>query len=69
MLGGEERACSCKDYGRLTTHRASYSEGVLIPVKAGASAEPKPTAGNDGATIMVRTVSPPCIRLLMWPSR
>ncbi|VDC07390.1 unnamed protein product [Peniophora sp. CBMAI 1063] len=33
--------------------RASYSEGVLVAAKTGASAEPKPTAGNDGTTIMV----------------
>ncbi|KAL2911869.1 DNA mismatch repair protein Mlh1 [Polyrhizophydium stewartii] len=34
--------------------RATYSDGKLVPPKAGASADPKPCAGNAGTTITVR---------------
>jgi hypothetical protein len=34
-------------------YRALYEDGVLIPSKKGQSADPKPTAGNDGTTITV----------------
>lgn len=33
--------------------RASYSDGKLIPQKPGMSADPKPTAGNNGTQITV----------------
>ena len=33
--------------------RAHYSEGVLVPAKAGTSADPKPTAGKVGTQITV----------------
>nr|KAJ3423002.1 DNA mismatch repair protein [Polyrhizophydium stewartii] len=33
---------------------ATYSDGKLVPPKAGASADPKPCAGNAGTTITVR---------------
>jgi hypothetical protein len=35
-------------------YRASYSDGKLIPQKPGMSADPKPTAGNNGTQITVR---------------
>lgn len=34
--------------------RAAYSDGVLVPAKAGQTADPKPSAGNDGTIITVR---------------
>ncbi|KAJ3332191.1 DNA mismatch repair protein [Blyttiomyces sp. JEL0837] len=33
--------------------RACYSDGVLVPARPGASADPKPTAGNVGTLIMI----------------
>ena len=38
-------------------YRASYHEGRLVPSKPGASADPKPSAGNDGTTIIVSCIS------------
>ncbi|KAG0356514.1 DNA mismatch repair protein [Podila minutissima] len=32
-------------------YKASYSDGVIIPAKPGAAAEPKPCAGNNGTQI------------------
>ncbi|KAF9029295.1 DNA mismatch repair protein [Haplosporangium bisporale] len=32
-------------------YKASYSDGVIIPAKLGAAAEPKPCAGNNGTQI------------------
>ncbi|KAF9904706.1 DNA mismatch repair protein [Linnemannia zychae] len=32
-------------------YKASYSDGVIIPAKAGGAAEPKPSAGNNGTQI------------------
>ncbi|KAI1294253.1 DNA mismatch repair protein [Mortierella claussenii] len=32
-------------------YKASYSDGVIIPAKPGATAEPKPCAGNNGTQI------------------
>ena len=32
--------------------RANYSDGKLIPAKPGASAEPRPCAGNQGTQIL-----------------
>jgi hypothetical protein len=34
-------------------YRAQYSEGIMIPAKAGTSADPKPTAGKVGTQITV----------------
>ena len=34
--------------------RASYANGVLVPPKPGATADPKPAAANDGTVITVR---------------
>lgn len=34
--------------------RATYVDGEMIPAQKGASADPKPCAGNDGTTITVR---------------
>lgn len=39
-----------------TFYRACYSDGVLIAPKPGQTSDPKPTAGNDGTTIIVRTL-------------
>ncbi|KAI9063549.1 DNA mismatch repair protein MutL [Trametes sanguinea] len=36
--------------------KACYADGALAPVKAGATAEPKPCAGNDGTTITVENL-------------
>ena len=33
--------------------RAAYSDGKLIPLRAGAAAEPKACAGNQGTVIVV----------------
>jgi len=33
--------------------RASYNDGILIPLHPGAPAEPKPRAGNQGTQIVV----------------
>lgn len=35
-------------------YRAFYSDGLLVPEKAGSSELPKPTAGNQGTQITVR---------------
>jgi len=34
--------------------RAIYVDGEMIPAQKGASADPKPCAGNDGTTVTVR---------------
>ncbi|EIW55636.1 DNA mismatch repair protein MutL [Trametes versicolor FP-101664 SS1] len=36
--------------------KACYADGALTPVKAGASSDPKPCAGNDGTTITVENL-------------
>lgn len=41
----------------LCLYRCSYSDGVLVPPRPGASAEPTATAGNQGTTIIVRCSS------------
>ncbi|KAH0834783.1 hypothetical protein J3R83DRAFT_10384 [Lanmaoa asiatica] len=33
--------------------KACYSEGVLVPPKAGQTPDPKPCAGNDGTTVII----------------
>lgn len=33
--------------------RAAYSDGVVVPLRPGAAAEPKPCAGNQGTLITV----------------
>jgi hypothetical protein len=33
--------------------RCKYSDGVLVPLSPGSSAEPSPAAGNQGTTITV----------------
>lgn len=33
--------------------KATYSDGLLVPAKAGQSADPKPSAGNDGTIITI----------------
>ena len=33
-------------------HRASYSDGKLLPARVGGSAEPRPCAGNQGTLIV-----------------
>jgi DNA mismatch repair protein MLH1 len=38
-------------------NRAIYQDGVLIPVKAGQSADPKPVAGTEGTIITVRMLA------------
>jgi hypothetical protein len=52
--------------GGFFLHRATYVDGEMIPAQKGASADPKPCAGNDGTTITVRRVepSPPIICLM-----
>ena len=35
--------------------RACYADGCLVPPKPGTTADPKPSAGNDGTTIIVST--------------
>jgi DNA mismatch repair protein MLH1 len=37
----------------LVESRAKYIDGVLVPLKLGSSAEPKPCAGNNGTQITV----------------
>lgn len=37
----------------LFTNRASYSDGKLVSPRPGISADPKPTAGNNGTQITV----------------
>ncbi|KAI0635254.1 DNA mismatch repair protein MutL [Trametes polyzona] len=36
--------------------KACYADGALTPVKAGATSDPKPCAGNDGTTITVENL-------------
>ncbi|KAI0360593.1 DNA mismatch repair protein MutL [Trametes cingulata] len=36
--------------------KACYADGALVPIKAGASPDPKPCAGNDGTTITVENL-------------
>ncbi|KAI0777761.1 DNA binding protein [Trametes elegans] len=36
--------------------KACYADGALAPIKTGASADPKPCAGNDGTTITVENL-------------
>ncbi|KAJ3237804.1 DNA mismatch repair protein [Chytriomyces hyalinus] len=33
--------------------KANYSDGIMVPAKTGATADPKPTAGNVGTQIMI----------------
>lgn len=37
----------------MSLYRALYEDGALVPPKKGQSADPKPTAGNDGTTITI----------------
>lgn len=37
----------------MRSTRACYLEGQLVPVKPGSTADPKPSAGNNGTTIIV----------------
>ncbi|KAH9852552.1 DNA binding protein [Lenzites betulinus] len=36
--------------------KACYADGALTPIKAGATSDPKPCAGNDGTTITVENL-------------
>jgi DNA mismatch repair protein MLH1 len=40
--------------GWVFSLRATYVDGEMTPGQKGASADPKPCAGNDGTTITVR---------------
>ncbi|KAF9945531.1 DNA mismatch repair protein, partial [Modicella reniformis] len=40
-----------KTKNSVCAYKASYSDGVIVPVKPGATAVPKPCAGNDGTQI------------------
>jgi hypothetical protein len=43
----------CNIFFLLPAYRAAYSDGKLIPLRAGAAAEPKACAGNQGTVIVV----------------
>ena len=49
--------------GTAPIFRASYVDGEMAPAQKGGSTDPKPCAGNDGTTIMVRSMQSGCIRL------
>ena len=37
-----------------SSRRACYADGAMVPIKEGATTEPKAAAGTDGTTITVR---------------
>lgn len=54
----EVRSFMDRSSSPLNIFRACYADGALTPVKAGATSDPKPCAGNDGTTITVSICVP-----------